>query len=184
MVVFRKIFPAELPDYRDHLLRLNATDRQSRFHGAVTPETIDGHCRKLDWLTTVVIGYFVDGVMHGAVELCASPTDWLDRAELAVSVEGNLQNSGVGTELVRRALVVAQNRSIRRVTLICLLDNRRMQKIVRKLNGTLDFDASDVQGDIDIPRPNQISLLQEMIDDGTAAYETVQHYWRFNDRAA
>lgn len=179
MVVYRKILPAELPDYRDHLLRLNTVDRQSRFHGAVSPDAIDEHCRKLDWLKTVLFGCFFDGVLRGAVELCASPTDWLERAELAVSVEGTLQNGGIGTELVRRALVVAQNRSIRRVTLICLLDNRRMQKIVRKLNGQLDFDASDVLGDIELPRPNQISLLQEMIDDGTAAYETVQHYWRY-----
>lgn len=174
---YRKLVPVELPDYRDHLLRLTLPDRQSRFHCAITPLTIAEHCSKLDWFKTIVIGFFMDGVLRGAVELCASSPQWLDGVELAVSVEGTLQNGGVGTELVRRALVVAQNRSLRHVTLICLIHNRRMQKIVRKLHGRLDFDVTDVLGDIELPQPTQLSLLQEMIDDGAAAYERPQPYW-------
>lgn len=184
MVVFRKILPAEIPAYRDHLLRLNERDRRSRFLTAASDETIRSHCSSLDWFNTIIIAAFIDGELRGAVELTGVPGQTMRHVELAVSVELPWQNTGTGSELVRRALLVSQNRSVHRVTMICLRENRRMQYIARKNGCTLDFDDADVMGDVLVPPPTHISVLMEMMQDGVAVFGSVLQQWQVaQDRA-
>lgn len=161
MVVYRKLLPSELPDYCEHLLRLEPRDRRARFLTPTEDQIIRGHVGRLDLPWTIIIGAFFDGVLRGAVELTGSPREGMDRVELAVSVERPLQNTGAGTELVRRAVLAAQNRGIKYIRLICLLENRRMQAICRKMKGLLDYDDADVVCDIKVMPPTHVSLLEE-----------------------
>ncbi|MBI3706118.1 MAG: GNAT family N-acetyltransferase [Proteobacteria bacterium] len=167
MRVYRKLLPAESPLYRDHLLRLDREDRLSRFSGYVSDETIIRHCRQFDWLRGAIIACFDSGVLRGAAEL-----RWEDprigwRCEMAVTVERPFQDDGIGTELMRREIIVARNRGQRSMFLLCLTDNRRMQRIVRRFSGMLIFAGSQTEADIAVPFPTQLSLLQESIADGT-----------------
>ncbi|WP_448202553.1 GNAT family N-acetyltransferase [Azospirillum sp. sgz302134] len=173
MTVFRKLLPAELGQYRAHLLRLNAADRYARFTGTVTTDTINKHCDGLDWGRTILLGAFIQGELRAAVELCTDRLIWPDRAELAVSVEKGLQGKRVGTTLLRRALTVARNRSIRQVHMICLSDNVRMRALSRRFGGRMELEGGEFTVTFALPLPDQFSLAQEALEDGAGALTAV-----------
>ena len=106
--------------------------------------------------------------MRGAVELVGSKAGGMSTVELAVSIERPFQNTGAGTQLVRQAMLVAQNRGIKQISMLCLRQNKRMQSICRKLNGLLDFDEADVMCDIKVAAPSQFTYLDELVNDGFA----------------
>lgn len=163
MVIYRTLLPAERTAYRDHLLRLSPDDRYARFHGPANDGRIERHFQAIDWPRTLVLGAFVGGVLRGAAELCFTQAAPGADIEIGVSVEEAAQGHGVGTRLIAQAMLMAQNRSAGRLLLLCLPENRRMQRIIRRLDGMLTYDPSDVEGVIRPGRPNQVSLLQEWI---------------------
>lgn len=168
MPIYRKLWPIEIPAYRDHLLRLDETDRLARFLAPTPDSVIRRHVGATDLPWTLMIGAFIDGILRGVVELRGSRDDNMRSVELAVSVERAFQNTGAGSELVRRAVLAARNRSVREITMICLPQNRRMQRICGKLKGLLDFDEADVVGKIAVESHSQFSLWQELAGDGVA----------------
>ncbi|EWY37512.1 GCN5 family acetyltransferase [Skermanella stibiiresistens SB22] len=178
MTVYRKLLPTDLRAYRDHLLRLSSNDRYSRFCGFKTDESIAVHCQGIDWRFTIMVGCFVRGELRAVAELRTEPKVWPGEGELAVSVERDFQNQGLGSGVVRRILTVARNRAIRRLVLICLIGNRRMQAVVRKFLGKLDSEHGEVTGRIELPWPSQMSLLQEALDSGSAVVDGVLDQWR------
>ncbi len=166
---FRKLLPYEYADYESHLLRLSAADRAARFHAGLTDEAIRRHCRKLRWPTDRLIGCFADGDLRGAVELRSiSNPDAPVFAELAVSVEGSHQGQGAGTELVRRALLVARNRAMPCVAMTSLPNNGRMLEIGRRFDGRSSLEDDSIFTDYRLDRPDAASILQELADDGIA----------------
>ena len=168
MQIYRKLWPIEIAAYRDHLLRLDETDRIARFLAPTPDSVIRRHVDTIDLPWTLMIGAFIDGTLRGVVELCGSRADNMRCVELAVSVERAFQNTGAGSELVRRAVLAARNRSIRQVTMVCLPRNRRMQRICGKMKGLLDFDEADVVGQIAVEPRSQLSQLQELAGDSLA----------------
>ena len=177
MTVYRKLLPTDLNAYRDHLLRLSANDRYARFCGFKTDEAIVGYCRGIDWRFTIMVGCFVRGELRAVAELRTEPKVWPGEGELAVSVEPGFQNQGLGSGVIQRILTVARNRTVRRLVLICLISNRRMQAIVRKFLGNLESECGEVTGRIELPWPNQMSLLQEALDSGTAMVNGMFDQW-------
>lgn len=168
MRTYRKLLPTESGLFRDHLCRLSPDDRVSRFAGSVSDAAIVAHARRFDWLTGILIGCFVDGVLRGVAEI-----RWLDpgigwRAELAVTVEEGWQDEQIGTELLRRAITHARNRGLKSLYMLCLTGNHRMQAIARKFEGVLVFDGSQVEADITLPFPTQLTLLAEAMGDSVA----------------
>lgn len=168
MRVYRKLLPTEGLLFQEHLVRLSPEDRLSRFAGGVSAATLVEHVRRFDWRTGWLIGCFEDGTLRGIAEL-----RWLEpgfgwRAELAVTVEAAFQDQGVGTELLRLAIVHARNRGLKSLCMICLTDNRRMQAIARKFEGDLIFADSQVEADISVPFPTQFTLLAEVLGDSVA----------------
>ena len=166
--VTRKLSAVEVDLYEAHLKRLNAADRVSRFHAGVTDDAIARHCRKLRRATAWLFGTFIDGTLRAAAELHTEPQHWLDGAELAVSVEAPYQGQGLGRELVRRALTVAQNRNIPQVGMICLRGNYRIRRIATRFAGTLAVDDSDLTAGMALPGPSPQSVWQELLDDEVA----------------
>jgi len=62
--------------------------------------------------------------------------------------------------------------------MICLIGNRRMQAVTRKFSGQLESETGEVTGRIELPLPNQLSLLQEAIDNGAAMVNVVLDQWQ------
>ena len=125
-----------------------------------------------------MVGCFVRGELRAVAELRTEPKVWPGEGELAVSVEKEFQGQGVGSGVVRRIMTVSRNRSLRRVMLICMISNRRMQAIVRKFLGKLECDSGEATGWIELPWPNQVSLMQEALDSSAALVNGVLDQWQ------
>jgi len=165
--VIRKLWIGEAEQYRDHLLRLDPDSRRNRFGGAVDDDVIRRHVDTIDGLGVLLHGFFVDGVLRGAAELRLLGAPFSDAAETALSIERPWQSHGVGSALLERCLLAARNRGVRRLHMICLTENLRMQQLARKFEAELSFDLGGVVGDVETPFPTPLSMFRELIADGS-----------------
>ena len=108
-----KLLSGEAGKLRDHLGRLMREQRSLRFMGALDDDAVTEHCERLNWFRTIVIGFFDAGVLRGAAELQVADNHLPILCEVAITVETAWQDHGVATELLRRVLIIARNRSAR-----------------------------------------------------------------------
>jgi GNAT superfamily N-acetyltransferase len=165
--LIRKLWIGETDQYRDHLLRLDADSRRNRFGGAVDDDVVRRHAGGIGGLGVVLHGFFVAGVLRGAAELRFLGEAGADAAETAFSIEKPWQSHGVGSALLERCLLTARNRRIRRLHMVCLADNRRMQQLARKFEAELTFEFGSVVGDVETPFPTPLSMFREFVADGS-----------------
>ncbi len=156
---------ASWQEYRDHLLRLSPRARQSRFGGAVSDSFIEEHARKAMRQGTEIHGWYLDGVMRGALELCPLGPLAAGRAEAAFSVEDDHQARGVGSALFARLLRLARTRRLTKLIVVCLPSNTRMQAIAAKFGGRIGWQDGDVIALIDAPAPTAISWWREAVEE-------------------
>ena len=169
--LFRKLTEAETPHYQAHLLRLDSADRRMRFCGGVSDTAVIEHCAAIDWAKTVILGCFVGAELRGAAELRLLDSDPL-QAEFALTIEQGSQDRGLGTELLRRSLIAARNRCITTVTMICLIENARMQRIARKFDSVLALEEGEIEGRLKTSWPTYLSLLEEAAGDAQAWFRS------------
>jgi GNAT superfamily N-acetyltransferase len=112
----------------------------------------------------VIYGFLADGILRGAAELRPFGAG---QAEAAFSIEKPWQSHGVGTELLERVLLAARNRGVKLLHVTCLSENQRMQQLARKFDAELRRDFDSVVGEVEAPYPTPLSVLREMIADGT-----------------
>jgi RimJ/RimL family protein N-acetyltransferase len=134
--------------------------------GAQNDAAVAEHCERVDWFRTVVLGFFDAGMLRGVAELETADNRFPFLCEVAISVETAWQDQGVATELLRRVLVIARNRSARGVQITCLGDNHRIRHIAQKFGARFRFQAGDSEAEIPTRAPTYSSLCEEMIDDG------------------
>jgi GNAT superfamily N-acetyltransferase len=171
--VIRKLWASEALLYCDHLLRLDADDRRQRFGMDVSDETVTAHALAVFDVGTVVHGFFVDGVLRGAAELHVLSHTPPVEAEIAFSVEAEYRNSGIGSALFGRTLLVARNRGVTTVIMSCLPSNRRMQSLAKKFDAKIRYNLADVIGELKTPGPTPISIWREMVAEGTGLAASV-----------
>ena len=169
----RRIWLGDSELYRQHLSRLDAESRRSRFGGAVSDEFIRRYAEPSALSGAIIHGFFVDGVLRGAAELRLLAR--ADEAEAALSVERPWQSRGVGTALLERVLLAARNREIRHLHLLCLAENWRMQQLARRFRAQLKFQSGSVMGELQAPYPTPISLMRELMAEGTDLVAAMLH---------
>jgi len=157
----RRLLPSEAAKLGSHLARLTSEERSLRFMGAMSDEAVREHCERIDWFRTAVIGFFDAGVLRGAAELSVDYRQFPLWCEAAVTVEAAWQAHGVATELLRRSLVMAQNRRARGVHIQCFGDNYRMQNVARKFGAHFRCRSGQCDADILTPAPSCASLYEE-----------------------
>jgi len=81
--------------------------------------------------------------------------------------ERGWQGRGAGTALLKRVLLAARNRQIKRLHMICLAGNPRMQQLALKFDAELGFQSGSVVGEVKAPRPTTVSIMRELVADGT-----------------
>ena len=175
--LIRKLWSVETDAYRDHLLRLDAESRRSRFGGTIADDIVRTYAATTRGSDVILHGFFVDGVLRGAADLhILGPLHWRE-AEAALSIEKRWQSHGVGSALLERSLLAARNRGIKLLHVCCLAENQRMQHLARKFEAEITFDFGTVIGKMENPHPTPLSVMQEMVVDGhsfAAAYVDFQ----------
>jgi len=170
MASYRKLLPIEAVQLRRHLLRLTRDERRMRFQGGVADRSIERLCGQLDWFCTVVVGFFVDGRLRGAAQLGFDRFLCPRMVEVAVTVETAWQGSGVGTELARRAVMIARNRGAARLVMLCLVEDRPMRQIARRLQSALNFEGGTIEADLGLRQATPWTLLEELVQDGAGGW--------------
>ncbi len=167
--LIRKLAATEAPLHAAHLLRLGEHDRAMRFMGCVTDAHIARYCRDAGRNERCVLAYFEEGVVRGVAETVfdARPA-WLGGCELALSVESGHQGRGIGTELMRRAIVLARNRGAAPVRILFLRENRRMRALALRFGMTLAVSGTEIEASLRPQWPNPFTLLAENLGDGHA----------------
>jgi GNAT superfamily N-acetyltransferase len=164
---YRKLFLSEGHRLAAHLKRLSPADRRLRFFGAISEAGIDAHCRRIDWMKAVVLGIFEAGELRGAAEIRLNGPG--RPAEIALSVESDWQHRGIGGELLRRAITIAENRGVSRLELLYLPENFRVQSLVRGVATGFAMRDGAVAAELRLAMPTPATVFEEVVEDGLGA---------------
>lgn len=169
----RRLWPGDMPSFRDHLLRLDATSRHARFAGGMSDEFLVHYAESCFGQGDLVFGAFVGGVMRGAAELRSSEAIWSEQApfqrhihaEAAFSVEEAYRRRGIGEALFHRVERAASNHGVETIEIICAPDNTSMLRLAGKFKTQFSFEADQVTGRLMARLPTALSLLREVSRD-------------------
>lgn len=139
---------SELPQFRAHLLRLDAESRRDRFNGPTSDVFVSSYAERCFHDGTIVIGYVEDGQVLGAAELHERPEDPEPTGEIAFSVERHLQHRGLGTLLFARLIEGARAFGYQRLRVTTHPQNAAMKRLARKFNASLKFEDGETVGAI------------------------------------
>ena len=167
-VRIRKLVPSQRAMVRDHLLSLDRSDRYLRFLSHVNDDLVIAYSETMFGKGAFVLGAFADGLLCAVGELRRRGTPSSPVGEVAITVEQTFQSRGIGTEMLRRLVEIARNRWISKLHCDCLLDNTRVQKITRKLGGSLHTTNGTTEAYVLQAWPSYGSLLGEAFADGDA----------------
>jgi GNAT superfamily N-acetyltransferase len=145
----------ELPQLRDHLLRLDPESRHDRFNGFMDDGFIERYAEKCADDGTVIIAYIEGGVVHGAAEL--HPPDQSPDAlpEIAFSVEACVRRKGVGSILFKGLIEEARSRGYRSLRITTGAQNQAMRALANKFGAHLSFRHGESTGNIDLAQQPQ-----------------------------
>ena len=145
----------ELPQLRDHLLRLDPQSRHDRFHGFMDDDFIERYAAKCADDGTVIIAYVEDGVVRGAAELHPPDQSPDSQAEIAFSVETRVRRQGVGSILFRKLIAEARSQGYRSLRITTGAQNQPMRALANKFGAHLTFRHGESTGSIDLKRQPQ-----------------------------
>ena len=165
----RRLWPADMPLFRDHLLRLDSRSRHERFGGGMSDDFLVRYAQDCFGEGDLVFGAFVDGVMRGAAELRSSEAIWSEQApyqrhihaEAAFSVEEAYRRRSLGETLFRRIEQAASNHGVETVEIICAADNVGMMRLAGKFKTQFSFEENQFTGRLNARLPTAFSLLRE-----------------------
>ena len=148
--VIRQLRPSDLTRFRDHLVRLDPESRRDRFNGVTDNAFVTAYAERCFREGTTVIGYVRDGVVQGAAELHERPDLAEPTGEIAFSVERNLQNQGIGSQLFRRLIGHALALGYEKLRVTTHSNNDAMKSLARKFDARLTFEDGETVGLIDL----------------------------------
>lgn len=182
MTQTRKLVSTEGPLLAEHLMRLSADDRRLRFGGMfLRDESVRRYVDSIDWSRSWHVGCFDQGALRAVVQLSVPRGDGADTfalpwrrpgaAEFAVSVEKAWQRKGVASRLLAQAVCVARNRNVRDLYMLCLPENEPMRRLARKVGIRLVFEQGEITGHVDLPAPDQLTVMAEFWSETAAAID-------------
>lgn len=158
--VIRQLRPSDLPRFRAHLLRLDAESRRDRFNGPSSDHFIESYADRCFHDGTIVVGYVVDDCVLGAAELHERPEDPEPTAEIAFSVERELQHRGIGGLLFKRLIGHARALGYARLKVTTHPQNHAMKRLARRFEARLSFEDGETVGLIELPPLPEIVAAQ------------------------
>jgi len=165
----RRLWPADMPVFRDHMLRLDARSRHERFGGGMSDEFIAHYAESCFGKGDLVFGAFVEANLRGAGELRSSEAIWSEQApfqrhihaEAAFSVEEGFRRRGIGEQLFQRIEGAAGNHGVETIEIVCMPDNTSMLRLAAKFKAHFSFEENQITGRLTARRPTSFSLMRE-----------------------
>lgn len=148
--IIRQLRPSELAQFRDHLLRLDPASRRDRFNGWPDDSFIANYAERSFRDGTTVIGYVEGDRVLGAAELHERTDLPEPTGEIAFSVEREWQHRGIGKRLFERLLLHALGLGYTKLRVTTHPENTAMRALARKYATTLNFEAGETVGMIDL----------------------------------
>ncbi|HTR14845.1 MAG TPA: GNAT family N-acetyltransferase [Roseiarcus sp.] len=172
-VEIRRLWPADMEAFRDHLLRLDPLSRHQRFGGGMSDEFLSRYAERCFGEGDLLYGAFIDGRLCGAAELRSNRAIWTEQApfgrhihaEAAFSVEGEQRRQGIGQKLFKRIMRAASNHGVETIEIVCLPDNIAMQNLAKKYHTHFTFEENALTGRLMARRPTPLSLIREVATD-------------------
>ncbi|MCK0198055.1 GNAT family N-acetyltransferase [Ancylobacter sp. 6x-1] len=171
----RPVLSGEFHQYVEHMLRLDAQSRLTRFGGPTSDEVVRRHGERMRAGGVELIGYFVEGVLRGVGELhmLDVPAGQPVSAEAAFSVEREWQGKGIGSLLMDRIVSLAQDRGVEDLAIIFLATNGRMQRIVVNHYGELTRAEDEMIGHVHLPRrQSAMSFIRHLVTASLAVVDS------------
>jgi GNAT superfamily N-acetyltransferase len=135
---------------RDHLLRLDPDSRRERFNGFLDGAFIERYAATCEEDGTLIICYFVDGLVRGAAELHPPGGSPDQLPEVAFSVEASIRRKGIGTMLFRRLIAEARRKGYQELRITTGASNHAMRALAKKFNAHLEFRHGESTGTLDL----------------------------------
>jgi RimJ/RimL family protein N-acetyltransferase len=172
-MLIRRLSFQERPLYAEHLKRLSPDDRQLRFARAgVADAWIDAHVAAINKDDLILVGTLRDTIIAAAhVAFDEKGTSAI--AEVGISVDADHRASGLGSDILRQAVVFARNRGADRLYTLCLSDNRSMVALARRAGMEIDFSPGEAEAHMVLPPPDPLTVSQE----ASAGLFAVFHDW-------
>ena len=162
-----------LGEYGQHLKRLSAEDRYTRFCYNIRDEQIDQFILRIlyDQQDHHLFTASLDGAIIGFGHLAREGNDW----ELAVSVDSAYQGQGIADKLMSFMIPWAQIHGVNNVFMHCITQNQKIQHLARKHGlKTIDRDGTEVTSRVELPRPTAIEYTSEFLKEQRDIYNQIQ----------
>ena len=159
MLIVRKLRIDDYDFLARHLMRLDSYDRRCRFGAVISDDEIKRYCQRTVGKTSISIGAFRDGEIRASVELQPDVGNHPKVVELAFSVANDMQEMGLGSSLMRRALIVAQNMGIQKVVVVSMRENHKMKRLAQKFGGTSVIGRDEVISTVMLQRISYASII-------------------------
>jgi GNAT superfamily N-acetyltransferase len=144
--IFRELRPSEHELLQGHLLRLSSESRAKRFCSPFSVQLIEKYCRNEGQPMPIIVGAFIGDTLRGVVELRFDRSRPRNTAELAISVEDDWQDIGVGTRLMEMALRCARDNGIARLEVNFLPLNTAMRRLAWKFGANFSHQTGLTKG--------------------------------------
>jgi GNAT superfamily N-acetyltransferase len=145
----RTLKSQEMPQLREHLLRLDPESRHDRFNGYIDDSFIERYAARCQTDGTIVVAYIEDGVVRGAAEL--HQPDLSDPLpEIAFSVEAVVRRRGVGSILFTQLIAKARSLGYDSLRITTGSQNVAMRALAHKFGAELSFRRGESSGSIDL----------------------------------
>lgn len=168
-MIIKQVDETYLKHYATHLKQLSEQDKFTRFGYKVSDFNIDQFMLGILYSPESHVLFVAEDeskVVIGFSHLARyKDNEW----ELAVSVNSDRQNTGVGSHLMSYAISYAKVHDITSIFMHCINDNRRIQHLARKHGlKVMSKDGGDITAKLEVPNATLIeyasNLIQEQVD--------------------
>ncbi|MBT1155967.1 GNAT family N-acetyltransferase [Aminobacter anthyllidis] len=148
--VIRQLRPSDLPRFAEHLLRLDDQSRRDRFNGLTHDGFLQAYAERSFHEGATVIGYVEGDKVLAAAELHERAEASEPTAEIAFSVEREIQHRGIGGRLFQRLVAQARGLGYLRLQVTTHSNNSAMKALARRFNAKLSFQQGETNGIIEL----------------------------------
>ena len=127
-----------------HFATLDTADRIARFNANLRFDALSARYRALDWASYRVLGVRLGRRLIAVAELAPTQLDGRPARELALSVQGPWQHSGVGERLMRAALAECHAEGVPMVV-FTTAQNHGMIHLAEKFGGAAQSLGPDLR---------------------------------------